>query len=234
MSFDMVTLRIGESDVAVDIPVYRDVLSAESHYFRGAFDGSFKEATKRFIPLTDVTEHTFRIFLQWAHMQVGQQPIETAFPGPRVLVPNCSTETVTDPMTTTTDTDVADNSGGGTGDGDSDSSTVGEPDTGDKSSFSPALDEGMYHPIVLDNEQTDTLYYKNKEWLTNFRSTVTSYLRLYIFADKYNVHQLRDDILTAFISQAQAWNWWPGTGGLIQLKSSSSSLIPTCPIHQSS
>ena len=64
MSFDMVTLRIGDPGVAVDLPVYQDVLSAVSHYFRGAFDSSFKEATERFTPLTDVTEQTFRIFLQ--------------------------------------------------------------------------------------------------------------------------------------------------------------------------
>ena len=37
MSFEMVTVRVGEADVAVDIPVYRDQLSAVSLYFRGAF-----------------------------------------------------------------------------------------------------------------------------------------------------------------------------------------------------
>lgn len=63
MSFDVVTLRVGELDVAIDIPVYRRVLSAVSPYFRGAFEGSFKEATDRFLSLTDASEQTFRIFL---------------------------------------------------------------------------------------------------------------------------------------------------------------------------
>ena len=52
----MVTVRVGEADVAVDIPVYRDQLSAVSLYFRGAFEGPFKEATDRILPLTDVSE----------------------------------------------------------------------------------------------------------------------------------------------------------------------------------
>jgi hypothetical protein len=63
MSFEMVTVRVGEADAAVDIPVYRDHLSAVSPYFRGAFEGSFKEATDRNLSLTDVSEQTFRMFL---------------------------------------------------------------------------------------------------------------------------------------------------------------------------
>ncbi|CAN9210927.1 unnamed protein product [Alternaria alternata] len=61
---DSVTVRVGEADTAVDIPIYRDRLSAVSPYFRGAFEGSFKEATDRNLSLTDVSEQTFRIFLQ--------------------------------------------------------------------------------------------------------------------------------------------------------------------------
>ncbi|CAN9372295.1 unnamed protein product [Alternaria alternata] len=60
----LVTVRVGEADTAVDIPIYRDRLSAVSPYFRGAFEGSFKEATDRNLSLTDVSEQTFRIFLQ--------------------------------------------------------------------------------------------------------------------------------------------------------------------------
>lgn len=56
MSFDIVTVRVGESDYAVYIPVHREVLAAVSPYFRGAFEGGFREATKRTILLTDVTE----------------------------------------------------------------------------------------------------------------------------------------------------------------------------------
>ena len=69
----MVTVRVGEADVAVDIPVYRYQLSAVSLYFRGAFEGPSKEATDRILPLTDVSEQTFRTFLQWTHFQANSR-----------------------------------------------------------------------------------------------------------------------------------------------------------------
>jgi hypothetical protein len=67
MSFDLVTVRVGSPDKAVDIPVYQELLSSVSPYFRGAFEGGFKEAAAGVVPSTGVTEATFRIFLQWAH-----------------------------------------------------------------------------------------------------------------------------------------------------------------------
>jgi hypothetical protein len=44
MSPDIVTIRVGDLEVAVAFPVYYEVLCAVSPYFRGAFDGGFKEA----------------------------------------------------------------------------------------------------------------------------------------------------------------------------------------------
>ncbi|KAF2630389.1 hypothetical protein BU25DRAFT_456128 [Macroventuria anomochaeta] len=44
---------------------------------RKAFDGSFKEADERSITLVDVTEQTFRIFLQWAYAQMSQAQLTT-------------------------------------------------------------------------------------------------------------------------------------------------------------
>jgi hypothetical protein len=216
MSFDIVTLRVGEPVVAVDIPVYRDVLSAVSPYFRGAFEGSFREASEKLLPLVGVSEQTFRIFLQWAHMQAGPQSSGAAFPGLEVLVPNCSTEPAMDPTTATTDTNMAEDDGEGSDDDsasdsstDSHSSAGSDPTSSDESMFPPAIDNDKYHPIVVVDEHTNQMYFNNEEWLRNFRSTIISYIRLYTFADKYNVHQLQDDILTAFIAQAHTWNWWP-------------------------
>lgn len=37
----------------------------------------------------------------------------------------------------------------------------------------------------------------------------TSSLNLYIFADKYSIHQLRDDIITDLLGQANTWCWSP-------------------------
>ncbi|KAI8940850.1 hypothetical protein NX059_002111 [Plenodomus lindquistii] len=64
MSFDQVMVRVGEPGVAVSIPIYPDLLAAMSPYFRGAFKGSFKEASDKFITLADVSEQTFRIFME--------------------------------------------------------------------------------------------------------------------------------------------------------------------------
>jgi hypothetical protein len=61
--FDLVTIRVGEPEQAVDFPVYRDLLSSVSPHSRGAFEGVFKEATERVLPLKDVTQQIFRIFL---------------------------------------------------------------------------------------------------------------------------------------------------------------------------
>jgi hypothetical protein len=62
MSLDIVTLRIGEPASAVDIPVYREVITSVSPYF--------KEASDHTITLTDANEQTVRIFLQWAHSRL--------------------------------------------------------------------------------------------------------------------------------------------------------------------
>jgi hypothetical protein len=73
----------------------------------------------------------------------------------------------------------------------------------------PAVDEDKHRLGPYPDEGNNNTYFKNKEWRASFQSTVTSYLRLYIFADKYNVRQLRDDIMTAFVAQVHACNWWP-------------------------
>jgi hypothetical protein len=73
----------------------------------------------------------------------------------------------------------------------------------------PALDEpGVYHKSMMTKEM-NMLCYGNSEWLDNYQLMLGSFLRLYIFADKYNVPQLRDDVLTALVMQSIAWNWFP-------------------------
>jgi len=99
MDLDTVTVRVGEADTAVNITVYRNLLSDVSPYFRGAFEGSFVEATDRFISLTDVTEQTFRMFLQWLHTQVHQHSNGATIPSSVILL-HGSTAKDTDNTTT--------------------------------------------------------------------------------------------------------------------------------------
>lgn len=77
----------------------------------------------------------------------------------------------------------------------------------------PLIDEGGYHPLPLHLPAScESLIETREEYELrekNYNMAQVSYLKLFIFADKYNVHQLRDDILTAMVVQLQAWNWSP-------------------------
>jgi hypothetical protein len=68
-----------------------------------------------------------------------------------------------------------------------------------------AFDELDYQTRPLSGSQRRKLYYENEMWTDKYRMGVVSNLRLYIFADKYSVHQLRDDIMTAMLGQAHDW-----------------------------
>tara|TARA_R110002003_G_scaffold95_1_gene7234 strand:+ start:10143 stop:10826 length:684 start_codon:yes stop_codon:yes gene_type:complete len=71
-----------------------------------------------------------------------------------------------------------------------------------------AFDELDYQTQPLSDSQLQKLY-EDERWTDKYRMGVVSYLSLYIFADKYSVHQLRDDIMTAMLGQTYDWNWFP-------------------------
>jgi hypothetical protein len=87
MSYEVVTIRVGKPEVSIDFQVYRDLLISVSAYFRGAFAGGFKEAVDGVIPLTDVSEGTFRVFLQWAHAQMFSPGSGALIPDPSIFSP---------------------------------------------------------------------------------------------------------------------------------------------------
>lgn len=57
-AFDLVTVQVGQD--AVEVPVYRELLSLVSPYFHNAFDGRLKQATDVIIPWLDTSEATFQ------------------------------------------------------------------------------------------------------------------------------------------------------------------------------
>jgi hypothetical protein len=195
MSFDLVTIRVGESNDAVDIPVYRELISSVSPYFRSAFEGDFMEATERVIPLVDVTEQTFRVFLQWAH---AHQHLS----GSNVLVPDLSIIPSSISATSQEPNPVSDN------EDNSEDICNDSSDIATKSS-NKAFDEPGYQFPELSEGQRDSLYYKNKTWLKQYDMVTVSYLNLYIFAHRYSVDQLRDDIMTAMLGQSNSWEFFP-------------------------
>ena len=80
MNSDTVAIRIGDPSQVVEIQVDCELICSVSPYFRSAFKGKFKEATDRVISLPDVSEQTFRIFLQWANSQVHDSYSDTLIP----------------------------------------------------------------------------------------------------------------------------------------------------------
>jgi hypothetical protein len=122
--------------------------------------------------LTDVTEQTFRIFLQWVQAQLRPSGSQVRIPGPHVLrrtLP-CPTEDVRIRVVETP--------------------------------MDKAFDEEGYriHPLI--DEDREKFFYKDEYWCKNYQMSIVSYLKLYIFADKYSVHQLRDDTITAILGQS--------------------------------
>jgi hypothetical protein len=77
---DSVIIRVGGPSHVVEILVNCDLICSVSPYFRSAFQGKFQEATDRVISLPDVTEETFRIFLQWARSQEHDSGVDVLVP----------------------------------------------------------------------------------------------------------------------------------------------------------
>lgn len=63
------TVQIGDGDAQESFPVHKDLLTACSPYFKAAFDGQFREATDKTIPIPDVTPTQFRLFLDWLYFR---------------------------------------------------------------------------------------------------------------------------------------------------------------------
>jgi hypothetical protein len=196
MNFDFVTVRVGEQEFAVAFQVYRKIITAVSPYFHGVFSG-FNEATDRTTSLEDVTEQTFRIFLQWMYAQLHTS-------GPSVLVPDLS---FLGPS-------ANQQNDGGQDDGEEDN------DTGTSQSallarrtqrgpLCKSFDEVGYQNVRSCEDAGEDMYFEDAQWKKNYLMAQTSSLNLFIFADKYSVHQLRDDIITALLGQANTWRWSP-------------------------
>jgi len=195
MDLDTVTVRVGEADTAVNITVYRNLLSDVSPYFRGAFEGSFVEATDRFTSLTDVTEQTFRMFLQWTQTQNNQLPSGATVPSPAIIVPKSTIQHGHAIATGPAELQPPDPARSG-------------PNAETLLDITRALDEPGDHQPTYP-EDTERLYFENPEWAEGYCLSLLSFLRLYVFADKYDVPQLRDDVLTAVVAQSISWDWWP-------------------------
>jgi hypothetical protein len=80
-----------------------------------------------------------------------------------------------------------------------------------EAAFDQYKDDDDIHPFIasLINEESGKRFYDNDEWQSRYVGVIEAFLHLYIFADKYSVDQLRDDLMSALLGYCSAWNWWP-------------------------
>jgi len=169
MTLDVVTVLIEDKAIIV----HEALLSAASPYFRKAFNGSFKEADDRAIFLPDVSERTFRAFLQWLYTQNMQYSTSAA-------ALNASTIDLPDETVKNTAMEAA------------------------SDEVAAMFDEEDFHDPCDSELHHDDFAFQENSMLLNLNM-----VQLFVFADKYSIPQLRDDVLTALIGQCWKWGWWP-------------------------
>ncbi|KAF2099239.1 hypothetical protein NA57DRAFT_76469 [Rhizodiscina lignyota] len=150
--------------------LYKEVLCHHSEYFRNAFNGEFREASKRELVLDDTNVETFRYVAQWLHDQGNNTPLTRqywVFHNLR-LVDNLKKHTSA-PLATHSSPDSQNSNGN---------------------------DEGvpMPSPSSLASAAAENL------------------LNLYIFADRYDIRELRNDIMDVWRYEEIASDPYPDPG----------------------
>jgi hypothetical protein len=195
----MVTIRV--DDPPVDIPVYKSLITQAAPYFRGAFDHSLREADEGVVRLADVSKSTFRIFLSWMHAQVsggGSADLDCV---PDLRPINASGSRANDTLT---------------------NASRGQPTI-------CLFDEKIITGFEDFGEMTTMRqrYYEDADWVAWYDAVIMSLLSLYIFADKYSVTQLRDDIMSALMGHCIRWSRWPSSVSNSLLISSAYEHLPS-------
>lgn len=191
MNLDVVTIRPENKDIVV----CRALLSAVSPYFKKAFSGPFTEAKDRAISLPDVSERTFRAFLQWLQTHNTMQHVCIAALDANTIIPP---DKIGSPATGDTERNNADVDNDNTNE---------RSDRGDTMTDAPSdavaatFDEEGFHEISKDLE--------NPAFQRSMRQFNLNMAQLFVFANRYLVSQLRDDIMTAHLGQCRKWRWWP-------------------------
>ncbi|KAH7386827.1 hypothetical protein DE146DRAFT_184075 [Phaeosphaeria sp. MPI-PUGE-AT-0046c] len=185
MSFETVLVRVGKP--SVDIVAYRELICSVSTFFRGAIDRSFLGKYEGTITLRDVRESTFRTFLAWCHAQClpGSSPdgllVSTKHHKDNARLPGPSKKSQTL-----------------TGRGRPRKRIFDEYVSGK----SPLL-------RVIGAEELDKHFHRNPSWQGTYQEVVKALVRLYIFADRYNIPQLRDDVMSTYIGYCISHGLYP-------------------------
>jgi hypothetical protein len=193
IGFETVLVRVGNP--SVDILVYRDLVCSVSSFFRGSIDRSFLGVKEGTITLRDVSEATFRTFLAWCHSQClpGSTP-NGLLVSPKHLK---SHQNATDKIVNTKSLAINGN-GNGNGNGRPRTRIFDEYVSGK----SPLL-------RAIGAEELDKLFHGNPAWQATYQEVVQALVRLYIFADRYNIPQLRDDVMSTYIGYCISYGLYP-------------------------
>jgi hypothetical protein len=185
MNSDTVLVRVGRP--SVDILVYRHLICSVSTFFSGAIDRSFLGVKEGTITLRDVGEATFRTFLVWLHSQCLPSSTPEAVLG-FSNSPKLNTKTTVDAVKTKLLT----------GRGRPRRRIFDEYVSGK----SPVL-------RAIGPEELDRRFHKDPTWQATYQETIKALVRLYIFADRYNIPQLRDDVMSAYIGYCISYGLYP-------------------------
>jgi hypothetical protein len=185
MSFETVLVRVGKP--SVDILVYRELICSVSSYFRGAIDRSFLGVKEGTITLRDVSEATFRTFLAWCHSQ-------------------CLPSSTPDGLLVSHNHRKEDNKKPGNPVLPKTHESRGRPR---KRIFDEYVSGKSPLLRAIGAEELDRLYLGNPTWQATYQETVKALVRLYIFADRYCIPQLRDDVMSTYIGYCISYGLYP-------------------------
>lgn len=185
MNFETVLVRVGKP--SVDIVTYRELICSVSTFFRHAIDRSFLGVKEGTITLRDVSEATFRTFLAWCHAQClpSSSPdgllVSAKHRSKNAKLPGPSEESKT-------------------------LTGRGRPHKRVFDEYVPGKSPLLR---VIGPEELDKHFHSNSAWQGTYQEVVKALVRLYIFADRYNIPQLRDDVMSTYIGYCISHGLYP-------------------------
>ncbi|KAG9595875.1 hypothetical protein KCU77_g2952, partial [Aureobasidium melanogenum] len=190
----MVTIEVGAAKE--HFVVHQSYLCAKSQYFNKALSGSFQEATTRFVQLPDVSPILFRIFVAWIYHDTllyfppEKTTIDEDFESLRITEKDLEKQVIrySKPQYRTN------NNGSDLEDSDDD---VTGPSTTATMPEVSSQDTGSALGSTNGSTPARTAQFEQENFTTWSYDVL---IRLYVFAHRFDVRQLRADSLDALIS----------------------------------
>ncbi|ORY16121.1 hypothetical protein BCR34DRAFT_611716 [Clohesyomyces aquaticus] len=185
MSLQSAQVVVGDNKVVFSVP--QDLLCSHSSYFQKALGPRFLEGQAGRIELPEVSEATFKIFLQWLYGQMVRSATSMEWPVEKQI----------DPYSESICERHHDQKMKG-------EESENEPDE-EESSCSTMEDFHERSPQQQELEANET-----KAIRKAYNLLVDSLLDLYIFADRYETRHLRNDIMTTLGDYDDKLQQYPG------------------------